>query len=216
MLDASPAPVPADGDLDEASPQEARRARILDAARACFAESGFHGASMQRICAEARMSPGALYRYFPSKHVIVEAIAEDERARCLDVLDLVHGDGPLVDRLVAGALAYLELMRRPGSCALMLEICAESLRNSAVGDLFGRNEAVVRAELAAVVAAGIEAGEVAPDVDVARTLQVMFAVTDGLVLRTGLEPDLTVEAVEPHLRRIAAALLPAPSRPEPT
>ena len=44
-----------------------RRDEILAAAQRCFARSGFHGASMQDICAEAGMSPGNLYRYFPSK-----------------------------------------------------------------------------------------------------------------------------------------------------
>jgi len=215
MLDASTAHAPADTEPDEASPQEARRARILDAARLCFAESGFHGASMQRICAEARMSPGALYRYFPSKHAIVEAIAEDERARCLDAMDRVRGDGPLVDRLVAGAIAYLALMDRPQSRALMIEICAESMRNSTVGGLFGRNEATVRTEIAGIVAEAVGRGEVAAGVDVARTVQVVFAITDGLVLRMGMDADLTTAVVEPHLRRIFAALLPEPPAPIP-
>ena len=53
--------------------------RILEAAKACFVRSGFQGASMQQICAEGGMSPGALYRYFPSKEAIVEAICEADR-----------------------------------------------------------------------------------------------------------------------------------------
>ena len=55
--------------------------RILEAAKSCFVRSGFQGASMQEICAECGMSPGALYRYFPSKESIVEAICEADRAR---------------------------------------------------------------------------------------------------------------------------------------
>jgi hypothetical protein len=35
--------------------------RILEAAQACFVRSGFQGASMQQICAECGMSPGALF-----------------------------------------------------------------------------------------------------------------------------------------------------------
>ena len=34
---------------------------------------------MHEICGEAGMSPGALYRYFPSKESIIEAISEDHR-----------------------------------------------------------------------------------------------------------------------------------------
>ena len=41
-----------------AQAQSDRRAEILAAAQRCFVRSGFHGASMQDICAEAGMSPG--------------------------------------------------------------------------------------------------------------------------------------------------------------
>src|SRR4051795_3550849 len=60
--------------------QSDRRAEILEAARRCVARSGFHQASMQDICAEAGMSPGNLYRYFPSKEAIIAGIAERDRA----------------------------------------------------------------------------------------------------------------------------------------
>ncbi|MCQ3943528.1 MAG: TetR family transcriptional regulator, partial [Alphaproteobacteria bacterium] len=38
-----------------------RRDEILNAARQCFARTGFHQTSMQEICAAAGMSPGNLY-----------------------------------------------------------------------------------------------------------------------------------------------------------
>ena len=60
--------------------QSDRRAEILDAAQRCFARSGFHRASMQDICAEAGMSPGNLYRYFPSKEALIAGICERDRA----------------------------------------------------------------------------------------------------------------------------------------
>src|SRR5882757_7563931 len=60
--------------------QSDRRDEILAAAQRCFVRSGFHGASMQDICAAAGMSPGNLYRYFPSKEAIIAGIAERDRA----------------------------------------------------------------------------------------------------------------------------------------
>ena len=70
--------------------QSDRRLEILDAAQRCFARSGFHGASMQEICAEADMSPGNLYRYFPSKEALIAGIC-DGRASIKEgeVADLV-------------------------------------------------------------------------------------------------------------------------------
>src|SRR4026208_1733161 len=46
--------------------QSDRRAEILAAAQRCFVRAGFHGASMQDICAQAGMSPGDPYRSLPS------------------------------------------------------------------------------------------------------------------------------------------------------
>src|SRR5260370_23132410 len=66
--------------------QSDRRLEILDAAQRCFARSGFHGASMQEICAEAEMSPGNLYRYFPSKEALIAGICERNRAEAADSL----------------------------------------------------------------------------------------------------------------------------------
>src|SRR4051794_33106666 len=57
-----------------------RRARILDAAERCFVRTGFHRATMQEIATEAGMSPGNLYRYFPSKDAMVEGLAGRDRA----------------------------------------------------------------------------------------------------------------------------------------
>ena len=63
-----------------ASAKSDRRSEILAAAQRCFVRAGFHGASMQDICNEAGMSPGNLYRYFPSKEALIAGIAERDRA----------------------------------------------------------------------------------------------------------------------------------------
>jgi TetR/AcrR family transcriptional regulator, transcriptional repressor of aconitase len=54
----------------------ARRQQILEAAWRCFARQGFHATSMQDVFAEAEMSAGAVYRYFPSKAALVRTTAE--------------------------------------------------------------------------------------------------------------------------------------------
>src|ERR1700704_3893730 len=74
--------------------QADRRDEILSAAQRCFVRSGFHQASMQEICAEAGMSAGNLYRYFPSKEALIAGIAERDRAEVAQDFaraDLSHG-----------------------------------------------------------------------------------------------------------------------------
>jgi AcrR family transcriptional regulator len=83
--------------------QRARREHILDAAELCFACSGFHRTTMQDICKEGGVSPGALYVYFDSKEALFVAIADEQchkQAESVFVLDEA-------DRDVAGALTRL-------------------------------------------------------------------------------------------------------------
>ena len=60
--------------------QEQRRRQILRAAGQCFAEKGFHQASMAEIAKAAGLSMGLLYRYFANKDALVMAFAELSRA----------------------------------------------------------------------------------------------------------------------------------------
>src|SRR3979411_3296461 len=50
------------------------RARIMEAAEALFRRLGFAKTAVADIAAELGMSPANVYRFFPSKNAIVEAI----------------------------------------------------------------------------------------------------------------------------------------------
>ena len=57
-------------------PAEERRARVLDAARRAFVSSGFGGATVRSIAAEAGIDQAMVYRFFESKErLFEEAIA---------------------------------------------------------------------------------------------------------------------------------------------
>jgi AcrR family transcriptional regulator len=56
---------------------DARKALVLDAARAVFIEAGIEGASIREIAKRAGYTPGAIYSYFDSKEAIYgELLAE--------------------------------------------------------------------------------------------------------------------------------------------
>jgi TetR/AcrR family transcriptional regulator, repressor of fatR-cypB operon len=52
----------------------AKREAILDAALALFAEQGFHGTAVPEIAKRAGIGAGTIYRYFPSKEAVVNAL----------------------------------------------------------------------------------------------------------------------------------------------
>lgn len=51
----------------------ARRAQILDAARACFQKNGLHATTMEDIIRESGLSAGAVYSYFKGKDELILA-----------------------------------------------------------------------------------------------------------------------------------------------
>jgi len=63
--------------------QDDTRARIMETAEALFRRLGFAKTAVADIAAELRMSPANVYRFFPSKNAIVEAICQ----RCLSEVE---------------------------------------------------------------------------------------------------------------------------------
>ncbi len=61
--------------------------RIVDAAGRVLAESGYEGASANRIAAEAGISSGSFYQYFPNKDAVILAVLERFSAELTDRID---------------------------------------------------------------------------------------------------------------------------------
>jgi AcrR family transcriptional regulator len=56
-----------------------RRDQILDAARECFAEYGYEGATVVKLERATGLSRGAIFNYFPSKEdLFIELVTRDE------------------------------------------------------------------------------------------------------------------------------------------
>src|SRR5918992_4819925 len=87
--------------------QTDRRATILDAAEQCFSRAGFHQTSMNDICQAAGMSPGNLYRYFPSKEAIIAGITERFRLQTAADFDAVLQAPSFYEGLSAMARMYM-------------------------------------------------------------------------------------------------------------
>ncbi len=165
-----------------------QRRRILTAAVACFSRDGFHGTSMQQICTEAGMSPGALYRYFPSKESIIGAIVEGERADRAQMFEQIEQAPSLMDGLTASCAEMLSGDCMP--CAkLGPEIMAEAIRNPHLRAALEPVEDETRAMLRAALVAGAEKGEIDPAIDPDTLVMLLQVIGDGLVLHNLLHPE---------------------------
>ena len=65
--------------------KEARRRRVLDGARRCFARYGYDGATVVRLEQEIGLSRGAIFNWFPSKQELFLALAAEDNARLHDL-----------------------------------------------------------------------------------------------------------------------------------
>ena len=84
---------------------EATRAALLAAARRAFAASGFAGADVGAIAAEARVTTGAIYHHFGSKKGLFRAVAEAIETEILTQAET--GAGELSWRFLTTAFARL-------------------------------------------------------------------------------------------------------------
>ena len=108
-----------------------RRTHILDAAERSFVRAGFHRTTMQDVAAEAGMSPGNLYRYFPSKDALVAGLCERDR-------------GELGERIRGGARRPARFHGRPSrSSAAGISRTPRRQGKALPGDL-GRGDAQSR------------------------------------------------------------------------
>ncbi|MGA8245534.1 MAG: helix-turn-helix domain-containing protein [Nocardioides sp.] len=86
------------------------RERLVDAAREVFREQGYD-ASLDEVAKRAGVGAGTLYRHFPSREVLVDAIMQSWVDRVNDAADkvLTHEGDPR-DLLVAWFETYVELI----------------------------------------------------------------------------------------------------------
>lgn len=71
-----------------------RRRQIIQAAARAFARKGYHATTVKDIAAEADLSPGTLYLYFPSKRDILTAFLEHGMDLAREYLRSIDGLNP--------------------------------------------------------------------------------------------------------------------------
>src|SRR5262249_13586909 len=136
------------------------RARIMETAEALFRRLGFAKTAVADIAAELDMSPANVYRFFPSKNAIVEAICR----RFLAEIDgkawaVARAKGPAgqrIERLILEILRYhkenvLTEQRVNDLVVAAIELSWDAIR---------AHKDVMRTVVGVILRDGIEAGEI--------------------------------------------------------
>ncbi|MGS0743466.1 TetR/AcrR family transcriptional regulator [Glaciimonas sp. GG7] len=162
---------------------EKKRADILKSAGKCFRKTGFHQTSMQEICTEVGLGPGAVYRYFTGKDAIIAALAEDERRQARAMLSEFHDADNLPEALSAITQAFALRYAATSDAGLMTEIYAEGLRNKKVGAIIKKAEFEWVDGLAEMLRTAQQRQQINPGLDAEQVALLLSAMWDGLVIR---------------------------------
>lgn len=152
------------------------------------------------------MSPGNLYRYFPSKEALIAGIAEGDRAEARANFAAVTQAPDFFTGLAALARQYL-VDRTAEEIGLCSEIMAESRRNPTIARIYQTIEADVKAGLVAVLREAAERGEISRDLDFEGIVVVLLSIGDGIEWRRAVDPSFDAEAVLPLILKMVRCLL---------
>ena len=176
---------------------EARRQQILDAAEACFSRQGFHHTSMQTICSEAGLSPGAVYRYFSSKEDIIAASCQACQQANLDFIQSVtagsNGAIEMLDQLIDLGFGHLADPESIDHILMNIQLWAEAQRSPEIMDAYRESHQKTWQDgLTDILLRGQELGEIDPDLDAVSMARILMSSFQGLMLQKSLDPDIDV------------------------
>jgi len=187
---------------------EVRRSQILEAAKACFRESGFAATKMSDIAHRAGVSVGLLYRYFECKGDVILGIVDQDMTRQIDDLKAAL-DAPVdapADLVEAVIRTFEERAIDRERTSLMLEITAESMRNPKVRALAAEGQQTLRKLFYARLAAtGVSVDEVMVGLQVIAAL--LTGVSIQLCQTEGVDPAPVMALAGRTSRQIMASSL---------
>jgi len=173
---------------------EERKGEIIDAAECCFLRRGFHRSTMQDICRESALSPGAIYRYFKSKDEIIAAVigrSTDRQAALIEEARASYSQA--VRALEAIGEQFFGQLEKEGMervAAMELEVWEEALRNSALRSTHRRQFRLLSRALAELFRLAVDqAGVKSPTTKPRGLAHLALAIFHGLLLYRALYPE---------------------------
>ena len=191
---------------------EETASRIIEVAEELFRRVGYAKTAVADIARELGMSPANVYRFFPSKAAINEAIAEKFLEQIHGRLDaLVAEEKPAAERLERFVLEQHRFNKS--------QFVSERRMHDMVACAMEENWPVVDAHieavqkmLAAIVADGIRRGEFRADADPAEAARAICSASTG-VLHPALIAQFAHKDLEAEARSLVRFLLAALAPP---
>jgi TetR/AcrR family transcriptional repressor of uid operon len=173
----------------------ARRDQIIAAALACFARAGYHATTMADVAAQAGVSKGTPYLYFPSKEALFIALHEEWDCGLAGRVNAAIAALPEAGRrsprqvlhAVAAAVA-VHVLAETGTCRVLMQARALAAHEPAIAAAVRAGDTRTHQQLEGLFAAGVEAGEWPAGTDPALAARLFTAGLYGLMAQWHLEP----------------------------
>jgi AcrR family transcriptional regulator len=181
----------------------ARRRQIVDAALVCFAERGFHKATLQDVVRVSGLSPGSIYCHFANKDDIVYAVVEARHRGDVHNLELALNANSLEEALLLLANAFFPSPARPADRAwrrLAVQLWAESHRDATLLRAVREGVDRPRTMLADLLRKARGRGELPHGIDPEATARVLIAVFQGITLQQTWDENVDATACVRTLR----------------
>ena len=172
--------------------------QILDAAMACFARQGFHQTSMQDICREAGLSPGAVYGHFDSKEEIIQQsgdLCQQTELSKLEEIDLTADPVQVLDALVEVAFGEMAGPESVQMLQMNVQLWSEAMRSPELrASLYANGIDFWKGLLGNIIAGAQQSGKIDRRLDPESVARVLLAMWQGLVLQKALDPAVDVQS----------------------
>jgi len=148
------------------------RIRLLETAKAAFAEKG-SGASLDEIARTAGVGAGTLYRHFPTRDALIEAVYRNETEQLVAAATRLAETHPPITALRQWLLLFVDYMATKHGMYEAL--------NSIVGgtsDLYSASTAQVKQAIAGLTDRAVASGEIRLNLDPLDLLRALAGVAN--------------------------------------
>jgi AcrR family transcriptional regulator len=137
--------------------RDARPAELLEAAAACFGESGYQATRVEEIASRAGVTVGTIYRYFPNKETLFAAVLDESRKRLPSGWAVAERDpGRLLRETIDRWWAFLS---DPAQAVILRATLADLPDASQAADAYAREvRSRLEQQLGGVLRLGMAAG----------------------------------------------------------
>jgi AcrR family transcriptional regulator len=167
--------------------KEERRTQILDAAAQCFAEKGYHAASMDELVKSSGLSKGALYWYFKGKREIFRSLLErwmEEYTQALETV--VESDVPPREKVLSVfRLIEISGAANPEMLRSQLEFFSVAMRDEEFFEWFRVKYTEIHGLFEKILNEGVRAEQFQP-MNVTAVARQMAAMIDGAFVQSEL------------------------------